>query len=211
VSLGSVSAATEIKSNYGRNLPLFATEELDCQIRCGCFSVASDRKNTELKHSIAYDMEETRSSYVAPFNVDILEIIFDDLEPVDLLPIHFDRRFWERQSRTFIASLYLVSRLWLGPARRALYRAVTDLQELPDLLEKFHSTIKGNAAIRSCVRRLVLYLNDEWEMGSEIIGLLPSLRAFPLLGSRLQHARCSVKVASGISDPFAFFAEGSME
>jgi hypothetical protein len=123
------------------------------------------------------DVEVPQGFSATPFSLDVLEIIFDNLDPNGHLPsgsIDFDHSIHGQPDGTFFASLCLVSRLWLGPARRILYRVIRHLEQCPVSLKKLHSTIKGNPTVRPFVRYLKTTLDENYGMMLEIMGLLPS-------------------------------------
>jgi hypothetical protein len=152
----------------------------------------SRQKKGKKKNGTEADLEVPQRRSAAPFNLDILEIIFDNLDPNGHLPSDFDHSIHGHPEGIFFASLCLVSRLWLGLARRVLYRVIRSLEEHPVSLKKFHSTINGNPTIRPFVRYLKTTLDGKCGMMLEIMGLLPRCSFSLNWGSR-----CKASITKG--------------
>jgi hypothetical protein len=90
---------------------------------------------------------------------------------------------------SFVGSLCLVSRLWLHPAQRSLYRVVPILQRDLTRLLNFCAAVRHNPALRLYVRRFHTSITSEdtWRLTLEVCELLPRCVVFlidPVFGLR---------------------------
>jgi hypothetical protein len=127
--------------------------------------------------------EDTDTQYSTHplLNGDILESLFEYLDPRSLFSsesLYFDRIRDVDRDYTFLASLCLVSRSWLVPAQRLLYRVIPILEYYPPRLFSFYATISGNSRIRPYVRRLHALLLIKWRETLEMVALLPRCLLF---------------------------------
>jgi hypothetical protein len=113
-------------------------------------------------------------------NQDVVEAICDAMKPKDIDLMTFS---WadgsEQRDNRFFASLCLVSKLWLAPARRILYSVLMDQKpSRPDAADRILLTLESVPITRTYVHRL--YLREETQYSEpflervlELIPLLP--------------------------------------
>jgi hypothetical protein len=121
----------------------------------------------------------------ASLDQDVLDVVFEFVDPRSMISsrsIDFDwRRDYERDY-AYLASLCLVSKLWLVSAQRTLYRVIPPFLfrrrqfDVIGLID-FRRTIEQNTAIRQHVRRLFV---DDMRDGKtlNLIRMLPRCLVF---------------------------------
>jgi hypothetical protein len=132
--------------------------------------------------------------------MDVIELIFDHID-IDASQYHhscFSRysKGDRRRKLPSLALLCLVSRDWLIPARRLLYRLIPELGKLH--FDKLFRTIKELPDIRKYVQRLYIYIHDSV---LEYAELLPNCKIYLLPrrdGSTPSEALAGSKNIAGI-------------
>jgi hypothetical protein len=130
-------------------------------------------------------MDSARSLISTPLNRDVLDVVFEFVDPRSVIlsrSIEFDWcRDYERDY-AYLASLCLVSKFWLISAQRTLYRVIPPFlfrarQFDAIALIDFRRTIEQNTAIRQRVRRLFV---DDLSDGKtlNLIRMLPRCLVF---------------------------------
>jgi hypothetical protein len=132
---------------------------------------------------IRENVDELRRSRIPHFNRDILEVLFEHLDLDCFLSsqsLQFSRYADARRNCAHLAILCLVSRSWLHPAQKLLYRVIPILEsyESPRFF-RFCATVRENPAIRPHVHRFHVLLSETpWCLAMETVKLLPRVLIF---------------------------------
>jgi hypothetical protein len=148
-----------------------------------------DLKEAELVSRLQnLDTRNNRRKPASPFSnkpylsSDVIDIILEYSHPrpkssLDISDFYIDTSEWHMKAYFYSFTSYaLISRIWLGPARRYLYRIIpTRVTTSASRLSAFCSTIKNVPAVRPLVRRLHVHITDHnCSMLVDIVKLLPN-------------------------------------
>lgn len=135
-------------------------------------ALESEISQLQVEHdSLTHKITQAWTSRAPSLNTDVLETIFDFMDEPNL-EFFYDRWPAERPFEYF-RGLCLVSRQWLNPARKLLYREVPLLS--PEQSRILERAVKGNAELRPMIRTIFIHTR-ETDIG-DVFHLLSNLQA----------------------------------